>query len=401
MLIAILLVVAGLAGPVVTGLLVEASVAGDDNPLESGLPPWLEAVSHEYERGWFGADSRLRLVITDRQRAGMLASVLDPGQFGDEPAIVAVSRITHGPLVDLLTPALAQIDSVLYTSDVEGRSVQLPLAARTTIGLTGNLRTDWQLAEGGTVRPRGAPPLTWEGASGSYEATPDGAAEAASLEVDHIEIGSGEVVQRFDAVELGYVITRSGADASLSARFAFGTDAATMAPVSRLAGSASLEGLPIDVMRRALPAIRDLAAMGAANVVAIADRHEGIIRAALDDPLPLRWRQVASTEYGDILVDFDIMLPDQATIGTVAGGEAVVAGIAAGTTVVGRVELPTALADAMRATDPKLHEQLTMLRGTGVLAPDASGKQLVMAVDYSDGALTVNGAPLPLPSGAP
>lgn len=394
--IAILLILAGLAGPAVTGLLVEASVTGEDNPLEAGMPPWLEAVSHDYGRGWFGAESRLRLVVTDRQRAGMLASVLDPGQFGDEPAVVVVSRITHGPLVDLLTPAIAQVDSLLFTNDVEGRAVQLPLAARTTIGLTGNLRTDWRLAEGGTVTPRGAPPLKWDGASGSYEATAGGAAEAASLEVAHIEIGTGAAAQRFDGVELGYVITRSGRDASLSADFAFDIEAAAMAPVTRLAGSASVEGLPLEVMRAALPVIRDLASMGAANVVPVVERHEGIIRAALDDPLPMRWRQLAGTEFGDIVVEFDITLPDRETIGAAPGGQAVVAGIAAAATVAGRIEMPVALADSMRATDPKLYEQLTMLRGTGVLAPDPTGSLLVMAIDYSGGELKVNGAPLPV-----
>lgn len=396
--IGVLLIVAGLAGPVVTGMLVEASVAGEDNPLEAGMPPWLEAVSHDYGRGWFGAESTLRLVVTDRQRAGMIASVLDPGQFGDEPAVVVVSRVTHGPVVDLITPAIAQIDSLLFTNDTEGRPVQLPLSARTTIGLTGNLRTDWQLAEGGTVTPRGAPPLKWEGASGNYQATARGTAEAASLEVEHIEIGSGDVVQRFDDVALGYVITRSGTDASLSANFAFDVEATAMAPVTRLAGSASVQGLPVEVMRAAMPVVRDLAALGPANLVAVAERHEGVIRAALDDPLPLSWRQLAGTEYGDIVVEFDITLPDREAIGPAPGGEAVVAGIAAAATVVGRIELPIALADTIRATDPKLYEQLTMLRGTGVLAPDPSGELLVMDVDYSGGELTVNGAPLPIPA---
>ena len=77
---------------------------------------------------------------------------------------------------------------------------------------------------------------------------------------------------------------------------------------------------------------------------------------------------------------------------------AVSAGIAAATTVAGRIEMPVALADSMRATDPKLYEQLTMLRGTGVLAPDPTGRLLVMAVDYSGGELKVNGAPLPVVS---
>ncbi len=396
--VGVLLIVAGLAGPLVTGLLVEASVAGEDNPLEANMPPWLEAVSHDYSRGWFGAESRLRLVVTDRQRAGMLASVLDPGQFGDEPAVIVVSSVAHGPLVGVLTPAIAQIDSLLFTSDTEGRTVQLPLAASTTIGFTGNLRTDWQLAEGGTVTPRGAPPLTWDGASGSYEATPGGAAQAASIEVEHIEIGAGDVVQRFDGIELGYVVTRAGGDASLTANFAFDVEAAAMAPITRLAGSASVQGLPADTMRAAMPVIRDLAAVGPANLVAVADRHEAIIRAALDDPLPLRWRQLAGTEYGDIMVEFDITLPDRDTIGQAPGGAAIVAGIAAATTVVGRIEMPTALADSIRLTDPKLYEQLTMLRGTGVLAPDPTGSLLVMDVDYSGGKLTVNGAPLPMPA---
>ena len=68
------------------------------------------------------------------------------------------------------------------------------------------------------------------------------------------------------------------------------------------------------------------------------------------------------------------------------------------TIIAGRIELPVAFADAIGATDQGLREQLTMLRGTGVLAPDPTGELLVMVVDYSGGALTVNGAPLPVPA---
>ncbi|MEL7373573.1 MAG: DUF945 family protein, partial [Pseudomonadota bacterium] len=95
--VATLLIVIALAGPAVTGRLVENAVSGEGNPLEASLPPWLEAVSHEYQRGWFNASSNLRLVVTDRQRAALFANVLGPGEFGDQPALTIVSRVAHGP----------------------------------------------------------------------------------------------------------------------------------------------------------------------------------------------------------------------------------------------------------------------------------------------------------------
>lgn len=394
--IAILLIVAGLLGPVVTGRLIEGAVAGDDNPLEQSLPDWLEAVSHDYDRSWFSAGSQLRLVVTDPQRTAMLSNVLDPGQFGDQPAITVTSRVSHGPLVDIITPALARIDSLLFTESSDGRIVQLPLAAQTTLGITGNLRTEWVLAEGGTLTPRGGPPLTWAGASGHFEATASGKAESAVVEVLRIEIGNADGMQRFDDLAVGYVLTRDDTATSLTANFEFDMDAA-QSPLNRIAGSVGVDGLPSIVLRNIGPLLRDLVAGGASNLVAVADRHERLIRTALAEPLPMRWRQVAGTEFGDIRIDFDMSLPNEAALGSAPGGANLVSGLVAATTINGRIEMPKAFADAMGATDPTLYEQLTMLRGTGILVPDETGEQLTMLVDYSDGALTVNGAPLPVP----
>ena len=129
-------------------------------------------------------------------------------------------------------------------------------------------------------------------------------------------------------------------------------------------------------------------------------RHEPLVRTALDDALPIRWRQTAGTAYGEILADFDIVLPSVRSVPP-GDAEALAAGIADAATITGRIELPVAFADSFRDTDPALHERLTMLRGTGVLVADGGGDTLVMAVDYSDGSLTVNGAPLPVPLSPP
>lgn len=394
--IATLLIVVALAGPALTGRLVENAVSGEGNPLEASLPPWLEAVTHDYRRGWFNASSNLRLVVTDRQRAELFANVLGPGEFGDQPALTVVSRVAHGPLVGVLTPAAAQIDSLLFTENQEGQRVQLPLGARTTFGLTGNMRTEWALAEGGTLTPRGGPTLTWTDANGDFEATSGGKAEAATVNIGSMSFGNGE--QTFNDIALGYVMTRSDATTSLAADFAFDLEQVG-SPVNRIAGSVGVDDVPTDALRNLTPLFRDFAAMGPANLPALAERNEPLIRAALASPLPLRWRQVAGTEFGDIQVRFDIDLPGNDAIGSTVGGQALLAGIAAATTIDGRIELPTAFADAIGATDPGLYEQLTMLRGMGVLAPDPSGDVLTMVVDYSGGELTVNGAPVPTPLG--
>lgn len=402
--LAVLLIVAALAGPAVTGRLIERSVTGDDSALSQSLPGWLVPASHQYHRGWFRATSALRLVVTDRRRAGPLAGLLAPGRFGDEPALIVESVITHGPIVDLLTPALTRIDSALFTESREGERIALPLTATTTVGLTGNLNADWVLAEGGTLTAANGVPLTWLGARGSYEATPGGGAEAATLRVDSIDIGAGEQVQHFEDIEAGYAIRRDGADATLTATFSFDAAGAGMGPVTALSGSAGVSGLPLAAMRGAGPFLRDLATAGVGNVGLVMARHEALVRAALDDALPVRWQQVAGTEYGDIRADFDIVLPAAAAIGA-GGADTLASGITAAATVTGRVELPVAFADAVRDADPGLHERLTMLRGTGMLVADAAGDTLVMDVDYSDGSLRVNGAPLPValsgPSGSP
>ncbi|MEO0346212.1 MAG: DUF945 family protein [Pseudomonadota bacterium] len=392
--VATLLIVVALAGPAVTGRLIENAVSGEGNPLETSLPPWLEAVTHEYQRGWFNASSNMRLVITDPQRAATFGNFLGPGEFGDQPALTVVSRVAHGPLVGIFTPAAAQINSLLFTENQEGQSTQLPLAAVTTFGLTGNMRTEWALAEGGTVTPRGGPTLSWTDATGDYEATRGGRAEAATFNIGSISFGNGE--QIFNNIALGYVMTRSDTTTSMAADFAFDLKQLG-SPINRIAGSVGVDDVPSAVLRNLSPLLRDFAAMGPANLPTLAERNEPLIRAALVLPLPLRWRQVAGTEFGDIRVQFDIDLPGNDTIGSTTSGQALLAGIAAGTRVDGRVELPTAFADAIGVTDPGLYEQLTMLRGMGVLAPDTTGDLLTMVVDYSGGELTVNGAPVPTP----
>ena len=394
--IATLLIVIALAGPAVTGRLIENAVSGEGNALEANLPPWLEAVTHEYQRGWFNASSTMRLVITDPQRAATFGSLLGPGEFGDQPALTIVSGVAHGPLVGVLTPAAAQIDSLLYTENRDGKRMQLPLSARTTFGLTGNMHTEWALSEGGTVTPRGGPTLTWTDANGDYEATGGGKAEAATFNIGSISFGNGE--QIFNDIALGYVVTRSETTTSMAADFAFDLKQEG-SPINRIAGSVGVDDVPSAVLGNLSPLFRDFAAMGPANLPTLAERNEPLIRAALASPLPLRWRQIAGTEYGDIRLEFDIDLPGTDTIGETAGGQALLTGIAAGTRIDGRVEVPTAFADAIGAMDPGLYEQLTMLRGMGVLAPDATGDQLTMDVDYSGGELTVNGAPVPTPLG--
>lgn len=478
LILSVVLLLLGTAGPLLTGLLAErqfrdgvAMLAASPEADELGLEPLQES----YDRGWFSTQSATRIVVLEGPVLRLLRRYSGAAEFADEPAILVRNVIHHGPLTGLFRPGLARIESTLLLDGIAAEPAQVPLAVETLIGLGGGTETRWQVADG-NVRgeDRG---VAWLGGGGSAEFSNRGALERLSVEASELSIGDDET---------GTLLTLNGASLAIdpderAAARALPTGRWTLSAAAGLVASTDVQdgaaagGLPAAggvatpllelrdprittnaVIRGSeLDTTIDIAVPGLTGGQGVSLSLNGLIEIggldadavellqtaaseravrqsrlqfelgatpAEDDPrmVAIRtdyttkvqpalraliarggnssWDVRVGTPDGDIDLDFTVEVPATTVATTMPPLDAVAAALQKASGKI-RLLVPMAVVDNTIAANPAARQQFDALRGMGIVVKD--GDTYVMDALYDDGMLSLNGAPMALPSPAP
>jgi uncharacterized protein YdgA (DUF945 family) len=151
-----------LVSPGIIGRLAEKSM---DEQLEWAATEAEEVVvrSEGFDRGWFSSEGRHRIELRDGALRELLLAYSDAGQDGALPALVIDTRIDHGliPLSSMareqgtLVPGLGSAVSTVSLDTGDSDPVPLPGTIYSTLGLTGELHSNYVL-EAGTFNHDGA-----------------------------------------------------------------------------------------------------------------------------------------------------------------------------------------------------------------------------------------------------
>ncbi len=393
--VAVLLIATALLGPGLTGRLTERAVIENNDALAASLPDWLMLVEQRFDRGWFTSTSQYRLVLTDQRRVAMFAQRLGVGEFADQPAITVDSVVAHGPLVGLVTPALGRVQSRFLVDGDDGRKRLLPFTLTSTLGLTGHTVFVGKLSAGGISNDR----LTAEWADIEVTQRIDNKLAQMSIEIVAPSLslmpGPGRNTTRFDDLEIDTKFARNDGRLEIDSTYTVGRSVVDSDTTSQTRGTFDISDIPLRAMPALREPMREIMSSGIGVLPDVLQAHIPELMMLLDGNLTLAWVQQTRSDAGDIDLDFDIQLPTAASLSE-GNPQAVLEQIIIGASGSLNIKLSTRYADKLAANSTQMYEQLTMMRGTGVLAPDASGDYLVADIDYAGGSLSVNGIPMPV-----
>ncbi|MEO0576266.1 MAG: DUF945 family protein [Pseudomonadota bacterium] len=386
-----LLIIVALAGPAITGHYTENMIRDGQPFVVDGLPDWLELVEHSYDRGWFGADASHRLLVTDPERAGMLREWLDDGDFGDQPAIVMNSRVTHGILVNLFTPAFARSDS-RFVIDGGEQTHPLPAMLRTTIGLGGTTTFVVQFADG--ELQQAGDTFGWSNAHIDYVAKPiANQALVVTMHADTLKM----------TAQSGQDIRLDRVDAALTLSQQAGAMAATIDYQADVPGdpitSGELNGTVVvnKITRNTLIAVQTLASAltdnSGAAMMTLNDNID-VLRNGFAQPVDLRWEHVLTTADGPQNIELTLTTAALAGLPSTVGPQALINTLIQNSQTEISAKASALFLDGVGADAPQLAEQITMLKGMGALiGNDENGYSMKITSDQ--GVINVNGSPLP------
>lgn len=387
--LSVLFIVIALAGPFAVGRLLAGQIASEPSPIAAALPAWAVPVASELTSGWFRSQHRMRVVITETAPPEVLRLV-DPDGFGDEPALIVQSQLTHGPIVDGVRLGLVQVESAYALDNGVGEPVVLGFTTNSVVGLLGNLRIDWRAAQ--LVMTGAQYRLGWPAAEGRLKFARDLRRFEASFSADQIVLQpiatgvantlhrvSGNLRSEMDDVAIDLWLDldyAASADGSLPTET---TMAIGRLPQTSLPGMAALAKLrrqanpPIDeatFWTAAMPVIRQLPGLG----------------------LTLELQQSIATETSPRLIDASATfepLPDSLPADD---PQALFDAIRGSMTVLADVELPAAEVQDMSNDDPLVNT----LRGMGMLQKLAGADRYQMQLRLSAGELRINEVPVPM-----
>ena len=385
-----LLILIALVGPGVFGFLTKRAIVDERETIERSLPTWLQLVDHKYERGWFASRSAMRLVITENAPPAVRQWLQRTAGFADQPAMLVDSVISHGPLVGVVTPGFASIDSRVRVDAGSGAPpAPLPFALQTTIGLTGNVRVLADVADG--VFENGPQTFRWKDLELQLLTNAGGTVIGSKVAANAIRLEDATRAQAMEYVDI---------DVQLAAELRDGlTDTTVSYEVTdnnqlqaKFNGAIAVARVPQQV----LPQLAELA-----NRLMAREQQPGSAQALLARRLPVLQQALSASPtidfvqtaaFPDGTVDASLEARLAALPGPVTSLDALLAHL-----------LQTAEAHATFKADAILVEQpsmamqnLVMLRGMGYLKPTDDRKHYTMDLDYVDEVFSLHGTPLPL-----
>lgn len=373
--------------------------------------------TESYEKGWFTAEGRYRIVFEEGGLREALQAV-EPGT----PAIVLTTRIQHGllPLGGFL-PGIANAESTAQLDTGTGQTIDIPGVLRTHVGLGGDATFNYSVDKDNYVLGDGNE-LDWDGAD--IEIHTNAAATAVSVDgkIRPLQLRN----RSGDAMNVGTIVIRGKqqrADFGLDiGHGSFDLDRLWARDVD---GETSLEGLHFDstasledegarfVFRSSvkdmdLPGLADLSydvevtlarmdpeVLG--RIVASlrnADPQSGIYPELEQDALELLSRGAlieashinVATPQGNLEVAINLDISKQPPgsapnwLGVLMASDASV-----------QLSVPAMLVDLAQVASPEMAAMMQM----GMLIQDGDNYRTDMR--FKKGVFTVNGAPLPLP----
>jgi hypothetical protein len=151
----ILLALIVLVSPAIVGRLAERSM---DENLEwaSAESDNMLITSQGFDRGWFSSEGQHRIDIQRGELYDFLLAFTNPVATDDLPALIIDTRLDHGliPMTSMsrnrgsLKPGLGSAVSTLRIDYASGESLGLPGAIYSTMGITGELQSDYLLEPG-------------------------------------------------------------------------------------------------------------------------------------------------------------------------------------------------------------------------------------------------------------
>ncbi|MEM7611502.1 MAG: DUF945 family protein [Pseudomonadota bacterium] len=393
--LAIALIAVALIGPGLMGRVAEKALNDSNSEIARSLPPWIEMVEQDFDRGWFASGSRYRLAITDRSRLGPLIALFGEGVFADQPAVIVQSRVAHGPLVGLFTPALAQADSRFIAETGNEQPAVLPLALRTTLGLTGNATFDWLVREGSAEHAAGS--ARWQDMTLRHFVAADLSRTTLDLSAPLFEIvpADSSVAMNYQDVDISLTLLQEGSLLRSGADYALTIEGDEGSVTTE--GQVTLNGIELS----ALPALNTLVA----RLTTAKDRQQAYatlqanlpaLREVLASQVSLDWNQSVATSNGAIQSNLAFELPTSSQLPAANNIQVVGAAVLQLSKATVYLSLAPEFVAAASEGPDEVKQAIAMMRGTGMLIDDDDTGQFVTDLAYADGLLTVNGMPMPV-----
>ncbi|MEM7762484.1 MAG: DUF945 family protein [Pseudomonadota bacterium] len=391
MLLSVLALIVALGGPLLVGMQLEKTTLESREQLTSGLPPWVELIGLDYERGWFGAVSEYRFLVSDNAPPQVKQLIGAFGGFGDQPSLIVANAIQHGPLVGFLRPAIAKAESVFALDTGSNGVIQLPAQTMTHIGLTGTLQVDWRAAGASMVNENGQA-IRWADLEGRLSVRPDLSEIHAEIRTPMLQAITPEGATALDieGLDLSAQTETGSANTALQVDYTFRNRIAESAQM--IAGDFALENLN----NAALPGLHRMIDEARTRVAPITPRdlvaaHLTTLQTALSNTPEIVWQQSQIGDAGAIESDLAVTLAparQPATNDIDAFTDHLVTDMQATL----NISAPIASVEDLAATS----NLVTTVRGMGMLEKDAEAGLYKMRMTYADGTAIVNGLPVPV-----
>ena len=378
-----------------------------------------------FERGWFTTEGRHRIEFKDGSLAQSYRDLFALGADAPLPVLIVDTRVDHGliPIASMgrddgsLLPGLGDAISTLTVELPDGRTLAVPGAINSSIGLNGALFSEYALpageyAEGGTT-------LEWGAGRIEVEAHPSDGRIEFDVEAQSFGVGDDAAIVRAGDLSIRgeQLLSQRGyplGEASLRVG-SVSVDGMRFGPLN-LYGSAREEGAGVTIRNRTdmvLPAAQfgephtvielEVTGMEPDALGALVRRY----RLALDhsDDPERMWSmlepqaQALLAEGLDVSIPrFEVELPDgklEATLelelASTDATDFIWSDLLLATTANASVRIPAALMEQILAINPQVGAAI----GMGFIKKD--GDAYSSDIAYSKGLATVNGAPLAVP----
>ena len=421
----LLLVVVVIVSPAIVGKMAEDQVGENLNwaAAESGE---LKVTSDGFDRGWFSSEGQHRIELGDGQiRSAMLMT----GDDADLPALVINTHIDHGliPVTSMqrekgsLAPGLGSAVSTLRFES-GGESFDVPGAIYSKVGLGGGLESSYLVDAGTQEMPEGT--LTWEDTRIDFATNPgnrgiafDGTVGSFIMEGDGEKVTIDGLTMKGEQSKTDYGLTIGDIDINVG-KMSVEQGGTVMGSLNelRLTGDTSVSGDDVNSVAKLKVDVSNIPNVGDVSVIADMSLTDGNAKAfgQLEQRLdemgnaadPMLVFGQAGEELQDLFASgfkfnidqLDVTLP-MGTVETVmhinipeSDRDSFVWTsllLSAGATL--DLKVPEALVTMASQMDP----QVGMIIGMGYLKKN--GDIYEMSAAFESGALTINGAPVPLP----
>ena len=419
-----------IVSPGIVGKLAEDSVGENLNWAAEQSGSEIVVTSEGFDRGWFSSEGQHRVALRD----GQLSDLIGTSGGGDEiPSLLINTRIDHGiiPVSSMsrdegsLAPGLGSAVSTLSIDLGNGETIDLPGTIYSNVGMGGNLDSRYILGagseefDGGTaswddtevrfVTSASTGDIEFDGEIGALAMGDD----EGGLSIDGIRF-SGDQKRTEHGFHVGDMrLTMGEMTIEVAGAAGGGVESVKIDGETKLDGDAVDGNVHVELNRYQVPAFGEVSLVtdisARFNDAEIMGRVTRTLNGMASSGDPTMLMMESQEQFKDLFAaglafnieKFDLALP-MGTLESVIAME--VPSMDRDTfewtslllQAVAEVDLkiPEALVDMATAMNP----EAGMAVGMGFLKKE--GDVYIMAADYKQGLLTVNGAPVPIPMGA-